>query len=106
MTIATHVIWIGASAFIANAVSFLFQLIICIALKPDLGSLVWLPLVVHIVLPCAFGLLVFLFYTPRASTWIKVGALAAGLYMLFFGWMSFLGFPLLFVIAVILHWVL
>ena len=103
LTIAMHVVWVGASTFIASAVSFLFQLVFCLTIKPDLGSMIWVPLVVHIAIPFAFGLLVFLFYAPRAPLWVMLGALAAGLYMLFFGWMSFLVFPALFVLAVILQ---
>ena len=103
ITIAMHVVWVGASAFVASAVSFVFQMVFCLTIKPDLGSMVWLPLVVHIVLPFAFGLLVLFFYASRAPIWIVVGALAAGLYMLFFGWMSFLVFPALFVVAVIVQ---
>ena len=33
----------------------------------------------------------------------KVGALAAGLYMLFFGWLSFVVFPVVFLVAVTFH---
>ena len=102
-TVTLHLIWICGGAFFANGISFLIQLILCATIKPDLGSVVLLPLMVHTALPILFSLLIFFLYQPYGAWWIKVGALAAGLYMLFFGWLSFVVFPVVFLVAVTFH---
>lgn len=105
LTVSLHVLWICAGAFFASGVSFLFQLIVCFTVKPDLGVIVLVPLFVHIVLPIVFAFLIFFLYQPYGRWWIKLGAIAAGAYMLFFGWMAFLVFPVLSIIAVLVHWI-
>lgn len=105
LTVSLHVLWICAGAFFASGVSFLFQLIVCFTAKPDLGTIVLVPLFVHILLPIVFAFLIFFVYQPYGRWWIKLGAIAAGAYMLFFGWMAFLVFPVLSIIAVLVHWI-
>lgn len=105
LTVSLHVLWVCAGAFFASGVSFLFQLILCFTVKPDLGTIVLVPLFVHILLPIIFAFLIFFLYQPYGRWWVKLGAIAAGLYMLFFGWMAFLVFPVLSIIAVLVHWV-
>ena len=104
-TVSLHVLWICAGAFFASGVSFLFQLIVCFTIKPDLGVVVLVPLFVHILLPIVFAFLIFFLYQPYGSLWIKFGAIAAGAYMLFLGWMAFLAFPALSIVAVLVHWI-
>ena len=94
---------VGGLAFFASGVSFLFQLIVCFTIKPDLGVVVLVPLFLHIVLPIVFAFLIFFLYQPYGSLWIKFGAIAVGVYMLFLGWMAFLIFPALSILAVFVH---
>lgn len=100
LTISIHLLWICAAAFFASGVSFLFQLIICFTVKPDLGAVVAVPLIVHIFLPITFSLLIFFFFEINSRLWVKIGALLACCYMLCFGWMAFLVFPAFGIVSV------
>ena len=104
LTISLHTLWLCAGAFFASGVSFLFQLIICLTIKPNLGTIVLVPLFVHILLPIVFAFLIFFYYQPYGRWYIRLGAIAAGAYMLFFGWMAFLIFPALSILVVLVHW--
>ena len=103
-TVSLHILWICSGAFFASGISFLFQLIFCLTIKSDLGTIVLVPLLVHILLPIVFAFLIFFLYQPYGRWYIKLGAIAAGAYMLFFGWMCFLIFPALSIVAVLVHW--
>ena len=102
-TILLHVVWICAGAFFASGVSFLFQIIVSLIIKPDIGSIILLPLGVHVLLPIAIALLIFFYYQPYSSWWIKAGVIVSGVYMLFLGWMAFLVFPAMIIVAAVVH---
>ena len=105
-TYGLHFVWLAAAAFFANGVSFLFQLIFCFGLKPNLGSIVWVPILVHITIPIVLAIVVLLYYDARMAWGWKLLALFVGIWMLFFGWLSFLFFPVLYCVSVIMHLIL
>lgn len=104
-TITLHFVWVCAAAFFSSGISFLFQLIYSSSLT-NLGSMIWVPLLVHITIPMLIGLLILFFYDPRLTIWWKLLFLVGGLYMLFLGWFSFLVFPLLYLLSLIIHLIL
>ena len=104
-TVALHIIWICAAAFFSSGISFLFQLIYCSSLT-NLGGMIWIPLLVHITMPIMIALLVLFFYDSRLTIRWKLVFLVGGLYMLFLGWLSFLVFPLLYLLSIVIQLIL
>lgn len=102
-TVTLHLIWVCAAAFFSSGISFVFQLVYSFSLKPDLGGMIWVPLLVHIFIPILISLLVLFFYDPRLTIWWKLLFLFGGLYMLFLGWFSFLVFPVLYLLSLIIQ---
>ena len=102
-TVTLHLIWVCAAAFFSSGISFVFQLVYSFSLKPDLGGMIWVPLLVHITIPILIALLVLFFYDPRLTIWWKLLFLFGGLYMLFLGWFSFLVFPVLYLLSLIIQ---
>ena len=96
VSLGIRLIWLGASFYIASAVTFLAQLLWCVVEKDKntiIGAVIGVTIVVHILIPLIFGSLM-LRITDERQSWVRfVLILFAGAYGLFFVWQGYVFAP-------------
>ena len=108
LSLATHLVWLGAAGMIGSSSVWLGQVIWCYGKLSDLGRGVWVALGVHIGVPVLFGGLILGLYDPRRLSatrklWYSVGVFLAGAYALFMVWQGYVVVPVLIMLGALIH---